>query len=177
MSAAEGREIECSRGRTLLTLACAYSRASILSFPAPPVVTDTFRLTSPRTQRILLKTVTVFKGEPIAFIFPLEHQVHVERCADKRRQKAASAATRRPDNNLGFVSTTGPHRTADVCGFTRRFSLLYLHNMTTVALQEIRKYPPTSVYIAVSEESDSQRTKPLPNRAMGLGSSPPSIQQ
>lgn len=108
MSAAEGREIECSRGRTLLTLACAYSRASILSFPAPPVVTDTFRLTSPRTQRILLKTVTVFKGEPIAFIFPLEHQVHVERCADKRRQKAASAATRRPDNNLGFVSTTGP---------------------------------------------------------------------
>ena len=50
--------------------------ASILSFPSSPVVANTLRFTVPRTERIFLKTVTVFKRETIAFRLPVKHKVH-----------------------------------------------------------------------------------------------------
>ena len=64
---------KCKR---LLTPAYAYVGSTILSLPTSPVITYTFGLASPRTQRIFFKTVTVLKWKPVPFIFPLKHQVH-----------------------------------------------------------------------------------------------------
>jgi hypothetical protein len=48
----------------------------ILSFPTPPILTQTFGLADPRTQRVLVKPIAIIKWKSIPLGIPIKNEVH-----------------------------------------------------------------------------------------------------